>query len=186
MKKIILAQFIILISMYSATAYCNITLIKSEFYKDGGTRCVEYKRGDKVVKCCIDGRMMARDPAGTHEVFIGGYPSDKNARVISLRELIAVYDDILEIMENDEYKKYAAMTHDQVMALARIDDHKIDKLDWKEYRKAHSYQSLPSFKNYLLIQYLLFNKYLWASLLVILLVSYYLYRQSRRKANQNK
>lgn len=185
MKTIkILTQLIIFTLIYGATGFCNVTLIKSEFYKDGGTRCVEYNKDDNFVKCCIDGRLMAGDAAGTRDVFIGGYPGDDKSKIITREEMKAVYDDIAEIMLSDEYKRYAAMTRDDMRALVVITDHKLDEQKMKEHKKASSYRSLSSFKRDLFIRLLLFNWYLWAC--VFFIASFYLYRRIRSKTHQNK
>lgn len=170
--------------MYGTTAFCNAILIKSEFYKDGGTRCVEYEKDENVVKCCIDGRAMGRNMAGTHDVFIGGYPGHEKSRIISREKMKSVYDDIAEIMASDEYKKYSAMTREEMKALVVITDYKLDEQKMREHRKASSYRSLPSFKRDLFRRLLLFNWYLWACLLFIGSVA--LYYRIRRKARQNK
>lgn len=145
-KMTAITSLVFFFALYGATAYCNIILIKSEFYKDGGTRCVEYEKNGSTIKCCIDGRSMV----GTNEVFIGGYPGKKNVRIITLQEMKSVADDIAEIMNSAEYKKYSAMTHNEMRALIEINNHELDEQKMKERRKAASYRSLQSFKEDLL------------------------------------
>jgi hypothetical protein len=146
----IFIQLFVFIFINSAIGFCNTTLIKSEFYKDGGTRCVEYEKAGNVIKCCIDGRPVGEHLPGTNEVFFGGYPSHEKSRVITREEMKAVYDDVSEIMNSSEYKKYSAMTRDEMKALIVINNQGLDEEKLKEHRKATSYRSLRPFKDELL------------------------------------
>lgn len=148
--------------------------------KDGGTRCVEYEKDGTLVKCCIDGRLTA----GTRDVFIGGYPGAENSKVITKSEMKSVYDGIAEIMKSEEYKRYIAMTDDEMRALIRINNRNLDKEKLQEHRAASSYRSLPSFKKDLLIRLLLVNWFTWSC--VFLIAFFYIYRRIRSKTIQNK
>jgi hypothetical protein len=89
---------------------------------------------------------------GTNEVFRGGYPGNANAKIITAREMKSVYDDISALMNSAEYKKYSAMSRDEMKALIVIQDHKVDEQKMKEHRKASSYRLLESFKQDLSIR----------------------------------
>jgi hypothetical protein len=136
MKSVIVC-IVAFLFIFSNAGYCNnLTLIECGMIKDGGSRCIEYRKDGSVVECCIDHRSVS----GTNEVFIGGYPTKPNAKIISEKEMRAVYDDVIQFMNSDEYKKYSVMTRDELRSF-------VQENNLEELRKAMSYRYLKAFKD---------------------------------------
>lgn len=129
---------ICLFFLFNNDGFCNsLALIECVLIKDGGSRCVEYWKDGQVVKSCIDHRSLI----GTNGVFIGGYPTaEPKAEIISEQEMRALYDDIVQIMNSDAYRKYSAMTRDELLSFVYKDD-------FVELGRAMSYRYLKAFKD---------------------------------------
>lgn len=124
--------------IFNNTGYCSsLTLIECGMMKDGGTRCVEYKKDGRVFKYCIDHR--PRRAGGTNEVF-NEYPTKPEARIINKSEMKVVFDDVIQLMNSDEYKKYSALTQDDLRSLAQEDN-------LSQLGKVMSYRYLEAFKD---------------------------------------
>lgn len=159
---------IALIFFQSVTGFCEVKLIKSGMMKDGGSLCVEYEKNGQKIICCIDRR--AKD--ATNNVFIGGYPGSKDARIAETQEMQAVYDDIVEIMKSDEYKKYSTATLDGFQPLSE---------KRAEVYKMMSYHSLAKFKDTLFTRLLWRDYSVWFILFVVLIATYIYLRIRMRK-----
>lgn len=129
--------------LLSSQGFCGVNLIKYDFYKDGGTKCLRYNKNSENIECCIDNRERNK---GAGKIYLGGYPDTKKSRIISEKEVKSIHDDIATIMDSAEYKKYSVMSRAEVKSLLVLHD----KQKMKEWSKALSYRSLKDFQQELL------------------------------------
>lgn len=143
MQKMLVIVIVLILQLFICQqAYCAVELIKAGMIRDGGSLYVIYKKDNQITKCFID----HREKYGTGEVFIGGKPDLKKHHLATNSEMKSVYKDINAIMESDEYKKYSAMSRNEVRSFMVLKDKK--KMD--EFFRILHYLSLKDFNKELM------------------------------------
>jgi hypothetical protein len=127
----------VLVLYLSHLEFNDVAFINADYYKNGGTRSVTYKKNDNIVEYCIDFDQflyIAKNKTSR-------YPIETN--ITNIFTFFEVYYDICKLMRSDEYKKYTSIKY----TIQNVEDKSISSEEFSKYRR---YQDLWWFKKVLI------------------------------------
>ncbi|MCM2359406.1 MAG: hypothetical protein NDI77_14745 [Geobacteraceae bacterium] len=135
--RLIIAVSTVLVLYLSHLEFNDIVFINADYYKNGGTRSVTYKKNGNIVEYCIDfDEFLYIANNKTSQ-----YPTEPN--ITNIFTFFEVYYDICKLMRSDEYKKYTSIKY----TIKNVEDNSISSEEFLKYRR---YQELWWFKRVLI------------------------------------